>query len=165
MQPQCNTVINGNQAIARPGLRLADFVSQFGTRGKYYSVCQSDYTAALGDIGSTLATILSPCLEGQVDTTDTNLANPGLQPQCTVSDFLHYGTAQQTETEELDPCRMLDPTTPDPAGSRPCWWIEMNQAACPDPVATPSHLELHVERGSQTAPPGTTQVISCVTDR
>ena len=157
--PQCSTTINGHDAIGRPGVRLADFVAQFGTRGRYYSVCQDDYSAALVDIGQQLATELSPCLEGAIDLRDADPANPGLQPQCTVSDMLHYGAADQVESR-IHPCRMLDATTPDPAGERPCWWVAPDATTCPDPTSTPTHLVLHIER-SQAAPDGTTQVVSC----
>jgi hypothetical protein len=165
LEPQCMTTINLNPAIARPGLRLSDFVQRTTTRGthaKYYSVCQSDYSPALADLGKELATLLSPCLQGLIDTTDSNLANPGLQPQCTVSDVQHYGAPDASESL-VSPCHMLDATTPDPAGARPCWWVAADPVACPDPVATPSHLVLHVERATP-APIGTTQVVSCVVD-
>jgi hypothetical protein len=162
LQPQCMTSINGHQAIGRPGLRLSDFVSRFGSHGGYYSVCQNDYSPALQDIAQRIELELSPCLEGNIDTLDANGAEPGLQPQCTVSDVLHYGTSSATDSE-IPPCPMTDPTTPSPNSPHPCWWVEANPTACPDPVRTPTHLELHVER-SQPPPDGTTQVISCVVD-
>jgi hypothetical protein len=161
--PSCMTVISGQPAIGRPGIRLADFVSQFGKRGKYYSVCQADYSAALADIGSQLATDLSPCLEGQIDLQDANAGVPGVQPQCTVSDVLHYGTPDAAESR-IHPCPMSDATHPDPSGPRPCWWIEINATACPDPIATPTHAELHIERTEEPAT-GTIQVVSCAVDQ
>jgi hypothetical protein len=85
-----------------------------------------------------------------------------LQPQCTVSDVQHYGSPSASETL-VSPCHMIDASTPDPAGARPCWWVSVDPVACPDPVRTPTHLELHVER-TQVAPQGTTQVVSCALD-
>jgi len=162
LQPQCTTTINGNQAIGRPGLRLSDFVSRFGNHGGYYSVCQSDYTPALNDIANRIKTDLSMCLEGNIDLQDWNAADPGLQPQCTVSDVLHYGSADASESY-VGPCEMTDATTPAPNGARPCWWVKPDPITCPDPTRTPTHLALQIER-SQKPPDGTTQVVSCVVD-
>src|SRR4029077_3053600 len=103
------------------------------------------------------------CLEGNVDLQDSNGADPGLQPQCTVSDVLHYGNADASESY-VGPCEMTDPTTPAPNGARPCWWVSADSAACPDPTRTPTHLVLHIERGQQQPPDGTTQVVSCGVD-
>ena len=129
-----------------------------GARGKYYSVCQSDYTAALADIGTQLFNAISPCLEGNIDETDTDPNNPGLQPQCTVSYIQNFGSTGQTE-QQIQVCPMTGPNTP-AASPRPCWWVEMNATDCPDPTAFPTHLELHVE--SASAPPiGTVTSVSC----
>ena len=158
LEPSCMATVNGHPAIARPGLRLADFVSQFGERGKYYSVCQSDYTPALRDIGERLFAAISPCLEGPIDTTDADPNNPGLQPQCTVSYLFDFGTPQQHE-QELAPCIMTDPTTPSSQPS-PCWYVVTDPTTCADPSTLPTHLELKVANGP-TPPAGTMTSVSC----
>jgi hypothetical protein len=40
---------------ATPGLRLAAFVDEFGDNGMKFSICQSDFSAAMSKIGATLA--------------------------------------------------------------------------------------------------------------
>ena len=59
LEPSCEATINGNPSTGRPGVRLADFVAGFGDRGRYYTVCQSDFSAALTDIGATLCLLIS----------------------------------------------------------------------------------------------------------
>jgi hypothetical protein len=153
--PSCMTMINGNLQIGRPGIRMNDFVQQFGDHGLYDTICQSDYSQALTDIGTLLFKSVSPCLDGDVDPTDINPTNPGIQPDCAVSDVVNLNTPQQTETQIVN-CPMTDPNTPDPAGARPCWWVKTNAAAC----MTAPNLEIHVERAS-SPPAGDNVQVSC----
>jgi hypothetical protein len=146
--PSCTTTINGDPAFARPGIRLNDFVQQFGHNGSYQTICQSDYTQALADIGQQVMVSVSPCLATNVDPTDVDPVATGIQLNCAVSDVQDANTS--AETQEVVPrCPMSDTTTPDPAGPRPCWWVKAN-ASCMG-----SGLELHIERS--TAPPANTQ--------
>src|SRR5450432_303677 len=156
LQPSCSATINGNAAIARPAVRLASFMSNFGDRGRFYSVCQGDYSAALTDIGQTLFNAISPCLEGAVDPADADPANPGIQLQCTVTDVVTSDTSGETSMA-MPACQMQDATTPVPGGARPCWWIDKNATACPAPD---TGYEMNFVR---TAPPalGTVVDVEC----
>ena len=153
--PSCMATINGNPAIGRPGIRLNDFVQQFGDHGLYDTICQSDYSGALMDIGQLLFTSVSPCLDGAVDPTDKDPNNPGIQPDCAVSDVVNLNTPQQSETQ-IPTCPMTGPTTPDPNGPRPCWWIASDPASC----MTAPNLDIHVER-SGSPPAGDNVEVSC----
>jgi hypothetical protein len=157
-------------AISRPGLRIADFISQFGSRGKFYTICQSDYSQALKDIGTELFNAISPCLEGPVDDTNFDAMITGQGLQCTVSDIQNFGSSGQTEML-IGPCTMqagansigMDMCTsgPCPASGNtlPCWYVKKNAATC---ATTQTNLELHVVRTA--APPiGDTEVVSCAT--
>ncbi len=167
LQPSCQATINGNSAIARPGIRLASFLGNFSAeRGRMYTICQGDYSAALKDIGNTLFNAISPCLEGNIDTTAAFPA-PGSQPDCTVSDVQNANTAGQTE-QIIPPCTLSTaPTvaacTNDAcvaAGStKPCWYVVSNPTAC---AGTPTGLELHVARTSPP-PAGDTVEVACAT--
>jgi hypothetical protein len=103
--PSCSMTINGNAASAKPGDRLNDLVSRLGGQGMYATVCQSDYSTTLVQIAQFVAQAESPCLRGAIDIKDTDPANPGLQPACTVT------TAGTT----LPACTMIDDATPDPS--------------------------------------------------
>ena len=156
LQPSCSATINGNPAIGRPGVRLGEFVKNFGDRGRFYSICQSDYSAALTDIGQTLFNAISPCLEGDVDPADADPNNPGTQLQCTVTESTIGDTSGQTSTA-MPACQMQDATTPMPGGARPCWWIDKNTTTCPSPD---TGYEMNFVR---TAPPalGTVVDVEC----
>jgi hypothetical protein len=156
LEPSCMATIDGNYAIGRPGLRLDEFLGNFGDRGLFRTVCQGDYSQALDDIGVLLFHAISPCLEGKLDTTDIDTENPGLQPECKVSDVQELDTDARTETQLL-PCRMLAEDRPDLAGEQACWWVKSNPAAC----STETHLEIHVERAAPPAP-NTSVRVSCV---
>jgi hypothetical protein len=120
-------------------------------------VCQGDYSAALAAIGALLFAAVSPCLEGTLDTRDIDAVNPGLQPDCTVSDIEAPDTAQQVETA-IPRCHMISAEMPDPGADPACWWVAENAAAC----ATETKLELRIERKTQAAP-NTTVRVSCAT--
>ncbi len=152
LQPSCTATINGNPAVGRPAVRLASFLSNFGSRGRFYSVCQGDYSAALTDIGKTLFNAISPCLEGPVDTTDVDPSNPGTQLDCTVSDVVTGGS-----DTAIPRCPMQDATTPAANGPRPCYWIDKNTTTCPSPD---TGYELNIVR-TQPPAPGTNVDVEC----
>jgi hypothetical protein len=158
--PSCEATINGNFAIGRPSLRLHEFLDQFGTRGLFSTVCQADYSQTVSDIGDLLARAISPCLEGTLDTDDVDPTNPGLQPDCAVSELQDPGTDAEVETL-IPRCRMIAPDRPDLAGARACWWV------APDPVAcsTETQLELRVERSAVAAPSSVVRVSCAATPR
>jgi hypothetical protein len=158
LEPQCMNNSLTPPGIGRPGLRLSDFVSQFGNRGRYYSVCDNDFSPALADIGQLLFNAISPCLEGPIDVSSFNAGIAGEGVQCTVSDIQNFGSSGQMETQ-IPPCPMTGPGMP-AAMPRPCWWVAVDATKCPDNVSTPTHLVLNVERSMPPAI-GTTEVVSC----
>src|SRR5215813_8585315 len=87
LKHSCSFQYMGNSWVADPGVRLKYFVDQFGPfHGTFVSVCQSDFSDALMQIGKLIATrIGTPCLDGAIDTTDINPSEPGLQLDCQVS--------------------------------------------------------------------------------
>jgi hypothetical protein len=156
LQPSCSATINGNPAIGRPALRLADFTSRFGDRGLFRTVCQPDYSQTLADIGNLVNTAVSPCLEGRLATADVEPDEPGTQLECNVSDVVLE--PEEIETQ-LPRCAMQDTGQPSAGGERPCWWTWPNPTAC---GATATQLELHVERTAPPAP-GTSVRVRCAT--
>ncbi len=158
--PACMATIDGNLAIGRPALRLAEFLGNFGDRGLFRTVCQADYSQVVADIGTLLATAISPCLEGELDTADGDPANPGLQPDCSVSELRDPDTDAQIETQ-IPRCAMIADDQPDLAGRRPCWWVAPNPVAC----STETQLELHVERSALPAPNSVVRVSCAALER
>jgi hypothetical protein len=167
LEPSTTCTVNGTAGtVARPALRLASFLSAYGAAGRFYNVCQSDYTAALTDIGNTLFNAISPCLEGDINTTDADPNNPGVQLQCTVTDTQQVGsgascpngsTPNNGECQEQIPiCKMTNPMTP-ASGQGTCAWFPQDTMACPAPN---SGYELTVIR-SGAAPTGTVTDVEC----
>ena len=152
LEPSCHTMIGSDDAIGRPGLRLQAFVDQLGDHGLFRTVCQPSYAGALTDIGNLVFDAVNPCLEGNVDTTDTQPANPGVQPACVVTDVAPDGTQAIVPA-----CAMTDDHTPDPAGKRPCWWLATDPGSCP---STATHLTMTIVRDGAPVP-GTDVRIAC----
>jgi hypothetical protein len=154
LQPSCTATINGGSAIGRPALRLDDFRARFGQNGLYRTVCQSDYSQALADIGTLLFQAISPCLGGSLDATDLDPNNPGIQPDCAVSEVTNLDSPEPTETR-IPACEMSAPDVPNPTSRQPCWWMKDNPAC-----TTTTNLEIHVE---PPATAGTTLRVQCAT--
>jgi hypothetical protein len=140
LEPSCQATINGSTALGRPGIRLADFLSSYGDRGVFESVCQSDYSGALRDFGTSMYTMMSPCLDGAIATVDTDPTNPGLQLACTVSD---RDLSNQPVGDNFPPCEMATTDLPSDNGPHPCYWLEPSAAAC---AGTATGIQVHFER-------------------
>ena len=153
--PSCTTTLSDGPAIGRPAIRLNDFMSHYGPRGSFHSVCQPDYSQALTDIAGSMSTMLaSACLASNVDPTDTDATMPGVQLACTASDNLDYPSGQQIAIPQ---CPMSDVTLPDPSGPRPCFWAQTDESCTSQAGST---LSYHVERATP-APAGTVVRITC----
>jgi hypothetical protein len=140
LMPSCSVTLSDGVAIARPANRLSDFVSHYGPRGTFASVCQTDYSPALAGMGASMYSALtSDCLASNVDPTDTDPAMPGVQLACTVTDI--YGTEQIA----IPQCEMSDVTLPDPNGARPCWWAETDESCISQGGG---ELSYHIERAT-----------------
>jgi len=139
LQPSTSCTINNNPAIGRPALRLADFVANFGARrGKFYNVCQPDYSTVLKNLDDDLEVDVLPCLEGP-------LATP---LDCTVTDVQNRGTS--AETSQVIPARSE-------LGTKPCWQALADPMTCP---TSDTHLKLDIQRSSPP-PTGTTTEVEC----
>jgi len=160
LKHSCSFSINGHDQVADPGVRQKYFIDQFGSHGKLVSICQPNFSDAMTEIGQLLAKVVgTPCLEGHVDTTDIDPAQPGLQVDCQVSDVKFPDSANPTETV-LPRCPMKDAATPDTT-TVPCWWTDIEPTVCTDTLNSPTHVALHVERGGADAPIGTFVVAKC----
>ena len=133
-EDSCMATINGDPTGGEPAVRLAAFTANLG--GTFASICQSDYSTALKGVADRAGALLTSCLPDGVAPT-----------QCSVED-----RASDVATS-IPNCPMIDATTPDPMGPRPCWWVARD--------ATCSGGELlHVERNAPAAE-GTVVVATC----
>ena len=121
----CQYAGNDGPAVADPAARLADFVSQFGSRGALESVCNADLTLPLTQIGiSTRQMMGDGCLAARL--ADTRGDQVGVQPMCEVID----GDAA------LPSCDTA------PAG-QDCWLVLADPNRCP---ASPDNLRIEIQR-------------------
>ena len=121
----CQYAGNDGPAVADPAARLADFVSQFGSRGAFESVCNADLTLPLTQIGiSTRQMMGDGCLAARL--ADTRGDQVGVQPMCEVVD----GEAT------LPSCDTA------PAG-QDCWLVLADPNRCP---ASPDNLRIEIQR-------------------
>ena len=132
LEPSCSATIEGNFAIGRPGIRLADFEQSFAPNATFETVCQADYSGALSAFGQSTFTMMSPCLEGAVATADVDPNNPGLQLDCNVSD---RDAAGNPVGAPIPRCLMADAAMPDPDQPLPCYAIEADPVSCPAPTS------------------------------
>ena len=124
--------IASDGSFADPGVRTAEFVSQFGTNGLAVPICQDSFAPSLQLLGQAIGQLFAPlCAADLAD----DPAKPGLQPKCTVTGQVRRGN--ETIEQALPPCA-------DTGGVGPCWTATQDLPACngktafgltPDPAA------------------------------
>ena len=147
LAPACSEAGNGSAA---PGIRLKTFVESFGNNS-IHSICQADLKAAMTEIGTKLANVLTnTCITAPLFDVDT--MTDGVQADCQVMDRL-----PRTD----DPRLFTDTPVPacGPGGSvnnAPCWRLQAD-ASCGSGYRT-----IVLPEGRVPAP-GTLQSIRCLT--
>ncbi len=156
VSPSC---VNGGQN-AFPMPRLHHFAQAFPERNVFHSLCNNDLSAGLVRVAELIRRVAGdPCFETDVDQTDLDPANPGLQLQCTVSDVTNPGEPGETETV-LPPCTMADPGTPAAGTRQPCWYV------VPDPVKCetyPTKLSIATYPPDRVIPSDASLRAQCIT--
>jgi hypothetical protein len=149
IEPSCT---NGAQN-AFPMPRLAYFAQQF--RWNYFSsLCDDDLRGSLEEIAKLIRRRWGePCFETDLDTTDLDPNNPGIQLDCTVSDKNSAG-----ETI-IPPCKMATEDMPADDAAQPCWYIKPEPERC---EAYPSGLMFMVHPESRSVPADTRTLVQCV---
>lgn len=155
--PSCT---NGGQN-AFPMPRLLHFANAFPDRNTFYSLCNNDLSAGLTLVAQLIRRAFGNfCFESNVDQTDLDPAQPGLQLQCAVSDVTNPGKANAAETA-IPACRMANDTTPDPSSAQPCWYVVPDPAKCD---SYPTQLALAIHPPDRVTPTNTHVIAQCVTD-
>ena len=119
---------------ATPGLRMSRFIDEFGANGLKYSICESDFTAAMTGIGNAIAKKLQNlCLGDKLVDQDT--VTPGLQPDCTVN-YCVPSLDPNDPTKVVYACAPTSlPACPDGATSgnvaTDCWKLTNDTTKCP----------------------------------
>ena len=171
---------DGNIYKGYGGFRHKEFIDAFGSNGKLYSLCNSDFTGPMTQIGNKIATALTPgCVAYPLIDTDPN--TPGVQPECQVTDrqpcaqpgkgsCLQSAYTETPLSECIDPTteHPLDPTNPQlnnvPNSGRDCWYLYYDPnpvTGCPNAYKNQRIAALR-KTGTQ-APAGTLLSMKCLT--
>jgi hypothetical protein len=135
LSPSC--VYNGQVGpeTADPAVRLAAFLDAFPGRSQLTSICDSDLSAPLGQIGSTAKKLIGdPCLDSML-LADTS-SDPGLQPACEVIDVRDSAPDAPVTLPTCD------------AGGGDCFEIQRDATACP---TAPENLRVRFHRSAPVA--------------
>jgi hypothetical protein len=138
---------------ADPAIRLKALLDQFPDRNSFTTICNEDLSDALQQIAELLKEAIgNPCIQA-------TLREP---IECSVSDVVHPGADNQTETllPECNAAEDLDTTDSPNSTNLPCWHLETDTASCAE---TPTNYALLVERGGISPQTGTHVQAHCVT--
>jgi hypothetical protein len=152
----CSSVDStGQPTVADPAVRMKALLDLFPDRSASSTVCSQDLSGALTQVAQVIRRVAgSPCFDAEL--ADGDPTTPGAQYDCTVSDVINPGKANQTETV-LPSCN--NPASPMSSTNKPCWSIVADTVNCP---ATPS-LALLIERNEAPAPE-THVIATCVSE-
>lgn len=144
-------------AEAVPPIRIKRFIDAFPTSG-LFTICDEDLTEAMTAIGEAIAdTLEARCFEGVLPDTDPD--QPGIQPECSVSEVRNPGS--QAEVERLLPA-CDSRAAPETSGNLPCALIVEDRDQCPD-TATGLSAQVYYDDGA-VVPPGTLIRAHCVVE-
>jgi hypothetical protein len=182
---------DGNIYKAYGGLRLKQFIDAFGDNGKVFSICNSDFTNAMQQIGDAIAQVLKPgCV--QYPLIDTNSKTKDItEPECQVrdrtpcKDVYKEGCLESLFKEtKLAECKdasgnILDPASLDLGSAqavqdvvdakisqdqRPCWYLSYDNTPTTGCSGSYKGQRISAARPNNTpAPPGTFLGMQCLT--
>ena len=171
---------DGSTYKAYGGLRLKQFIDGFGANGARFSICSTDFTAAMTMFGGTMMDNRRPaCIVYPL--VDTDPGTPGTQPDCQAVQKISCETPGQGDClstgyrETLFPeCRdqasglPLNPADPEldsvPDDNRPCWYLYYDpnpMTGCPN-AFNGQRITVLFKTG-QMAPPDSLLTIQCLT--
>jgi hypothetical protein len=173
---------DGNIYRAYGGLRLKKFIDAYRKSNlpadqNTFSICNSDFTNAMTQIGNAIVKVLKPgCVNYPLIDADPNW--PGVQPECQVLDrkscdqpnvgnCLSSGYSESRLLECMDAGHPLDATTPNlnaiPDSARPCWYLTYDKTAAGCASAPNGQRILALRPSGTVAPAGTMLAMKCLT--
>jgi hypothetical protein len=184
------TSADGNIYKAYGGFRLKKFIDSFGDKGQVFSICNSDFTNAMTQIGNAIAQVLKPgCVDYALIDTDPN--TPITEPECQALDRSPCATPGMggclasgfTETR-LPECKdsqgnILDPSSLDPRlysqaqidavlanvspDSQPCWYLSYDTGPLGCAQVFKGQRISALRKMGMVAPVGTFLAMQCLT--
>lgn len=130
VRPSCIRADDDDGGGATPPIRLEAFLRSFANRNSRASICGDNLTDIFVNLAGRGGHWAGPpCLRHAL--ADVAPAQPGLQPQCSVS--AGSGRPQDPDTV-VRPCA-------EPGGDPACWELVADPSGCPE---TPDHLRFRV---------------------
>ncbi len=147
---------------ATPGLRESAFVDQFGSNGLKYSICETNFSNAMTQIGQVMEKKMEYlCVDYKlVDTDPTNL---GVQPDCRVVYRRPVVNADGIVTEQDDVNSLPECPVNSTNGSVSvdCWELVSDSKVCPINGQRIEVLRTAAEIAAGPLPPGTEVHLQC----
>lgn len=150
---------------ATGGLRMSAFVDEFGDNGMKFSICQTDFSDSMKNIGNAMAKRMQNlCVDYKL--LDTDVSTAGLQPDCTV----HYRIAvpnpndpttviYKEDLQSLPQCAPSCSTTNLPPSD--CWQLSNDTTTCPANGQMVTVLRTADEVAAGPLTPGTQIHLQC----
>ena len=138
-------------SFADPGVRVQQFVQEFGGNGLVYSICLDNFGPALNTIAMKLSQLIGPkCIVGTLWDKDGDPAN-GVQPDCAVIDHEPNGSGTATLDRVVPACA-------DNGNTPPCFSLRapMGMENCPA-----NSNVVQINRGGVTPPNNLRNSVSC----
>ncbi len=156
----CSVGRNSGSATARegsgatPAVRMNALMSQFAARASQSSICESELSWAMRDVGLITRNVASRshCLRGSL--VDVDIAAQGVQPACRVEAVSDAGSKLELR-EVIPPCNGTN-------NSR-CFTVDVDAFGCSE---TETRLAFHVEEhgSSESAAKLSTLTVTCDVD-
>jgi hypothetical protein len=148
----CTLGSGATMSFADAGVRMQQFVQEFGGNGLVYSICEDNFGPALNTIAMKLSQLIGPkCIVGTLWDKDGDGNNGSLTPDCTVID--HTPAASGTGTVDT-----AVPACADNGNTPPCW--SLRQPMGMENCAAGSHV-VSINRGTVTPPDNLRNSVAC----
>jgi hypothetical protein len=140
----------GDMSFADPGIRIGEWVKEFGRNGVAQSICDREFAPAMQRIAEEIGRVLGPkCVTGVF--TDKDPMKAGMQYDCAVSDHVVDSGTGKTSDQIVHSC--------DDDNTHPCWHFDAD-ANCRAPGGGAQSFKLTIDRDGP-APSGLSSTISC----
>ncbi len=157
---------------AGPGLRESAFIDEFGSNGLKFSICETDYSGAMSQIGAAIAAKLQNlCVDAKLYNTDfANTPQPATVDDLGVNCRVAYRnpqidskTGQITYVEGPDSLPRCDPSAANGNVSADCWQLTIDHTKCPGNGQLIQVLRTGAEVDAGRLPVGTMVDMQCLT--
>ena len=144
---------------AGPGVRESAFIDQFGENGLKFSICETDYAAAMSEIGSAIAIHLQNlCVNYKLVDTDPSTA--GVQADCRVVYQTPDANGIYQESPDSLPQCGIGATSDTISGD--CWQLVNDAVKCPGLGQLVNVLRTRAEINAGPLAAGTKIAMQCL---